>query len=301
MKTAALPRPSVDETIKSISQEFHSLSKQLQTIALYVEKNRNSIGIEGIREFARHCGVQPSAVVRFAKRFGFSGFSDLQSMFRVNLSRQLMPVRNDRSTCTKVIESGNHEWSDWEVAKDFLAEAATGLQELASGVDESAFQRTLHLMSESECIWLVAAGDSFPVATYMEYAMQKTDKRIIAFNTVASMQFGRNHAVRRGDVMVFISYFPYAEETLAVARTAAERGAKLIVITDTRMSALAQLSDVVLVVSDKLTGGFRSLCSAMGLMQSLFFVLMHKPEWSLKPQFTDSNGFQAGRAQSARC
>ncbi len=33
-------------------------------------------------DIATACGVHPSAVVRFAQRFGFSGFSDLQAVFK---------------------------------------------------------------------------------------------------------------------------------------------------------------------------------------------------------------------------
>lgn len=280
---SVLPLPRLEETIRRIAQEYDSLSKQLQAIARYVERNRDHIGIEGIREFAQQCGVQPSAIVRFAKRFGFSGFSELQTMFRENLSRQLAPVGNYTARIRSAIEAANHIPSHAEVARDFLTDSIVGLQELQHNMDPNAFQSAVELLSQSDCVWITASRRSFPVAAYMEYALQHTDKRVMLMDTMGGARMGQMHAVRKGDVMLAISFLPYAEETLAVARHAIERGAHLLVITDSGLCPLAQLANVALVVHESTTLGFRSLCSAMGLAQSLVVSLAYTMEISGLP------------------
>jgi DNA-binding MurR/RpiR family transcriptional regulator len=90
-------------------------------------------------------------------------------------------------------------------------------------------------------------------------------------------------SVRKGDVMIAVSFSPYAEETIAVAKAATERGAKLVAISDSRMSPLAKLAQVTLVVQDNSTLGFRSLSSTMGLAQSLFIALAYTLELPYKP------------------
>src|SRR5262249_49691972 len=67
---------SAEKFLQELKSCYDGLSPQLKLIARYVEASRDSIALEGIQDTARHCGVQPSAVVRFAKRFGFSGFSE---------------------------------------------------------------------------------------------------------------------------------------------------------------------------------------------------------------------------------
>jgi len=280
MKTAALPQSTVEETIRRIEQEYESLSKQLQAIARYVEKNRDHIGIEGIREFAQQCGVQPSAVVRFSKRFGFSGFSELQAMFRENLSRQLASGSSYTARIRNAITSESHSPSHVEVAKDFLEQSIVGMQELQDSMDLSAFQNAVELLTKTDCVWIAASHRSFPIAAYLEYALQHTDKRVILVDTMSSMRMGQMHSVRKGDVMLAISFLPYAEETLVVARNAVERGAHLVAITDSGLSPLAQLANEALVAHENTSSGFRSLCSAMGLAQSLFVALAYSLELS---------------------
>lgn len=283
MKTAVHPQHTVEETIRRIKQEYESLSKQLQAIARYVEKNRDHIGIEGIREFAQQCDVQPSAIVRFSKRFGFSGFSELQAMFRENLSRHLSPSGSHTARISNSMTSASHITPNVEVAKDFLEQSIVGMQELHDNMDLSTFQNAVELLSKTDCVWIAATHRSFPIAAYMEYALQQTDKRVMLVDTMAGMRMCQMHSVRKGDVMLAVSFLPYAEETLTVARNATKRGAQLIVITDSGLSPLAQLANAALVVHETTSYGFRSICSAMGLVQSLFVSLAYYLELSGQP------------------
>ncbi len=273
---------TVDQLIKRISSEYDTLSKQLKVIARHVEQHRDHIGLDGIQQVASQCEVQPSAVVRFAKHFGFSGFSEMQAIFREGLSRQLAPSRNYKARIRDIIESGAGSLSSVEIASEFLAGSLAGMQELQSSLQGQTFKNAVDLLAESDCIWVAASRRSFPIAVYLDYALQHTDKRINLVSGMGSMHLGQMRSVRKGDVMLAISFSPYAEETLDVANIAVEKGARLIAITDSRMSPLAKTAQVALVVQDNSTFGFRSLSSTMGLAQSLFIALAYTLELPYK-------------------
>lgn len=277
------PKTTVDQLLKRISQEYEALSKQLKLIARHVEQHRDHLGLEGIQEVASQCGVQPSAVVRFAKHFGFSGYSELQRIFRDGLSRQIAPGRTYRARIREVIEAGGRDLSSAEIAQEFLTGSIAAMQELQSGLHGPTFRKAVDLLADADAIWIAGSRRSFPVAAYLEYALQHTDKRIVLISALGSMHFGQVRAVRKGDVMIAISFAPYAEETIEVAREAQRRGARLIAITDSRMSPLARDAHVVLPVQDNATFGFRALTSTMGLAQSLFIALAYRLELMYRP------------------
>lgn len=283
-------RNSVDQFIARITTEYDALSKQLKVIAKYVEQHRDHIGLEGIQQVAAQCQVQPSAVVRFAKHFGFSGFSEMQAIFREGLTRQLAPGRNYRARIRDIIESGSGSLSSVEIAREFLAGSQAGMHELDVNLDEAAFKLAVDLLRETDCVWIAASRRSFPVAVYLDYALQHTDKRVCLMSGLGSMHLGQMRSVREGDVMVAISFSPYAEETLKAAELAVERGARLIAITDSRMSPLARDSEVTLLVQDNSTFGFRALTSTMGLAQSLFIALAYALELPYRPTSPKSAG-----------
>lgn len=273
----------VDQLIARITAEYDTLSKQLKVIAKYVEQHRDHIGIEGIQQLAASCQVQPSAVVRFAKHFGFSGFSEMQLVFREGLTRQLAPSRNYRSRIRDIIDSGAGSLSSVEIAREFLAGSQAAMHELEANLDEATFTKAVNMLRETDCIWIAASRRSFPIAVYLDYALQHTDKRVCLMSALGNMHLGQMRSVRPGDVMLAISFAPYAEETLAAVAVAQERGARVIAITDSRMSPLAKEAEAVLIVQDNSTFGFRALTSTMGLAQSLFISLAYALELPYRP------------------
>lgn len=276
------PPATVDDLIKEIALQYEGLSKQLKVIAKYVEQHRDHISLEGILEVAKHCEVQPSAVVRFSKHFGYSGFSQLQAVFREGLSQQLGPSRNYKARIRDVIESGAATFSNADIAHEFLNGSIAAMQELRDGIDEDAFNCAVALLAQADNIWIVGSRRSFPIAAYLDYALQHTDKRIGLISSTGSMHLGQTRSIRKDDVLIAISFAPYAQETVEVTEMAASREAHVIAITDSLMSPLAKLAKTCLVVQDNSTFGFRSLTSTMGLAQSLFIALAYHLELPYK-------------------
>ena len=281
---SALPaKLTVEQLLKRISQEYEQLSKQLKLIARHVEAHRDHLGLEGIQDVATQCGVQPSAVVRFAKHFGFSGFSEMQRIFRDGLARQISPSRNYKSRIRDVIESGSGSMTSEDIAHEFIGGSIAGMQELQNALNGAHFKKAVDLLADAQAVWISGSRRSFPVAVYLDYALQHTDKRVGLVSALGSMHEGQMRSVRPGDVMIAISFAPYAEETVLVAQHAVQRGAKLIAITDSRMSPLARDAQISFIVQDNATFGFRSLTATMGLAQSLFIALAYKLEIAYQP------------------
>ncbi|MBK7548540.1 MAG: MurR/RpiR family transcriptional regulator [Rhodoferax sp.] len=280
---------TVDQLIRRITSEYEGLSKQLKVIGRYIEQHRGHLGLEGIQSVATQCNVQPSAVVRFAKHFGFSGFSEMQALFREGLTRQLAPNRNYKKRIRDAIDAGAGNLSSVDIAQEFFGGSITAMQELQGNLDATAFKKAVDLLVESDTVWVAASRRSFPVAVYLDYALQHTDKRVSLVSAAGSMQLGQVRSVREGDVMIAISFTPYSRETLDVVEFAVQRGAKVLAITDTRMNPLARLAQIALVVHDNSTLGFRSLTSSMALAQSLFVALAYKTELLYRP----NNGAKA--------
>ena len=86
-----------------------------------------------------------------------------------------------------------------------------------------------------------------------------------------------------GDVLVAVSFEPYAQETLELAQEAVARGARLLAITDSQLSPLATLASTTLIAQDGATFGFRSLTSTLSLAQSLFLGLAYRMELAYEP------------------
>lgn len=281
--TTPKPLTPVDEFLQRLVHEHGQLSRQLKLIGAYIEQHRDHVGLERIQDIADHCGVQPSAVIRFAKHFGFSGFSEMQAMFRAGLSTQIAPSRSYQNRIRDAVARSDQPLASADIAQEFVGGAVAGLEELRQQLPNLPIDRAVDLLSQAPSLWVAGARRAYPVATYLAYALQHTDKPVQLVDFTGAMHTGQLRGMRQGDVLVAISFAPYAEETMTIARQATQSGVSVIAITDSRMGALAQVADVPLVVQESAVFGFRALSSTMALAQCLFIALAYRMELEYRP------------------
>lgn len=269
----------VDRLLARVAAEYESLPRQLKSVARYVEQHRARIVVDRIGDVARECAVQPSAVVRFAQRFGFAGFSALQAIFRDDYTQQAATSGSYRQRIRRLVTTGRRRaLTPGAVAREFVAASTDGLNELARDFDDAAFASAVGLLARAGHIYVVGVRRSYAVAAYMTYALQHIDKRVQLIDGVGGMVHEQVRSVSRDDVIVAISFTPYGKETLACVRYAQERGAKCVVMTDSRLAPPARGADALLVVREGSAFAFRSLTSALCLAQALFVALAYRLE-----------------------
>ncbi len=66
-----------------ITARYDDLSPHLQRLARIALEDPNSVALETVAAIAARVGVQPSTLIRFAKEFGYSGFSQMQKIFKL--------------------------------------------------------------------------------------------------------------------------------------------------------------------------------------------------------------------------
>ena len=275
--------PAAEQLLADISDAYDTLSRQLKLIARYVEQHRDHIGLDRIQDVAQRCEVHPSAVIRFAKRFGFSGYTEMQKIFRDGIALQIAPSRNYQTRIRRVIAQAQGRLSSADIADEFIGGSIAGMQEFKRDLHSTVFDDAVALMADTPSIWVIGCRRSFAAATYLTYALHHTDKRVELLSGLGGMYEGHLRGVRPGDVIIVISYTPYARESLECARVAVGRGARLIAITDSQMSPLAAMASATLVVHESSTFGFRSLTNTMCLAQSLFIALAYRIELTEVP------------------
>ncbi|OBV39775.1 MurR/RpiR family transcriptional regulator [Janthinobacterium psychrotolerans] len=273
---------AIDQLIQQIANEYESLSRQLKLIAKYVEQHRSSLMLERISDIAAACDVQPSAIVRFAQRFGYSGFSEMQEVFRQAYTEQTSAPPNYQQRIRKLIVDGDRQLSAGDMTRAFIGASYAGLNDLAAGLDDVQLEAAVTLLQQADNIYVVGVRRSFPIASYIAYALEHTAKRVHLVSGLGGMHRDQMRSIRRGDVAIAISFAPYGKETLQCARLAQDNGAKVLVITDSKLAPLARAADALLTVTEGSAFAFRSLTSTICLCQALFIALAYRLESDIK-------------------
>jgi DNA-binding MurR/RpiR family transcriptional regulator len=282
--------PSVDELMQRIADSYDTLPRQLKSVASYLEQHRSSVMVDRTSDIASSCGVHPSAVVRFAQRFGFSGFSDLQDVFKQAYTGQGSSGQTYKQRIRKLIDDKPGQLSGGSVAREFVAACKSGLDELDENLDDVEFDAAVKMLQQAENIYVIGVRRSFPVASYIVYALQHTPKRVHLVSGFGGMFREQIRSVKKGDVVIAISFEPYGKETQYCLRVAHHHQAKTLVITDSRLSPLARYATTQLFVKEGSAFAFRSLTSTICLCQALFVALAYKLELTVE-ESKDTGGY----------
>lgn len=269
---------AVDELLQRVAQEFDTLPRQLQNIASYLERERANIMVQRINEIAAGCDVHPSAVVRFAQRFGYSGFSEMQTVFRSDYTETVTPARSYQQRIRKVIAEGEVSMGPAHMALRFIDASRAGLDELAEHLDTKQFDAAVEMLLKAENIYVVAVRRTFSIASYIVYALQHTHKRVHLVSGLGGMYREQIRSIGKNDVLIAISYPPYGKETLYCSRVAHQHKAKVLAITDSALGTLGRDANATLMVSEGSAFAFRALTSTICLCQALFVALAYKLE-----------------------
>jgi DNA-binding MurR/RpiR family transcriptional regulator len=268
-----LPHPNTFDALqKAIVEQFPSLSKRLQQIASYALENPSELALETIATVAERAKVQPSTLIRFAKVFGFSGYSDMQRVFRVRLT-DAMPDYKERLRTLK-LDGGEDGEDTTALLNQFVKASIVGLQCLAEQRQTGGrLDRAVSLITGSDTVFLVAHRRSFPVCAYLSYALSQLGVRNVLVDGVGGMFFQQvSHATKR-DVLLAVSSKTYSPDVVQAAREAAQRGVPIIGITDGPLSPLVEHAQVSFEVQDATLHMFRSLAVQMTLAITLVVAL----------------------------
>ncbi|HET6437102.1 MAG TPA: MurR/RpiR family transcriptional regulator [Anaeromyxobacter sp.] len=276
------PFDNVDDFLGAVASQYESLPKQLKAIAHHIETNRARMVVTRITDIARSCGVQPSAVTRFSQRFGFSGYSELQTLFRDAFSESTNPSTSYAKRIRGLLESRRQKTDAGGILRQLLLANQGAIEDFALHLDDRALKAAVALLHDADQVYLAGVRRSLAAATYLTYLLQHTSKRVHLVSGIGGTFAGQMRSIGRGDLLVAISFTPYARETRSCIRIAAARGAKILAITDSGMSPVARAATVQVLVKEASAFSFRSLTNTLCLCQGLFIALATRLELDLE-------------------
>jgi DNA-binding MurR/RpiR family transcriptional regulator len=251
------------DVIDELRRRYDRLTQSQKRIAEYIVEHPQAVAFSTVDQMAGELDVNPSTIVRFTYRLGLNGFPDLQERMREvvrgQLSRTGDPINESQAAGhlegTSFGASLSHDWQN--------------LHHTISGLDAEAFNRAISLLTRSRRVYVVAGFTTFPVAHYFALVLDRlrSDVSLLASNDAFATP--RLVEIKPEDCVLAVTFPRYARGTHRVAMWAKENKAKVIAITDSPISALGQISDVVLLAASAGTGMQNSMVAPMAVANAL--------------------------------
>jgi DNA-binding MurR/RpiR family transcriptional regulator len=259
-----------EELRAAILDRYEGLSKRLQQIARYVLDEPNAVALETLAVIGERSGVQPSAIVRFAKAIGFDSASQMQKVIRDGLiagSAVLGYSERVRQFSENTQARNGDRPAD--VLSEFVEGNVLALNNLRELISANDLRTAVDLIAEAETVYVVGFRRSLPVSSYLAYSLQQLNKRTVFVDGVGGLTRQQIQSIGRNDLLIDVSFHPYADETIQAVQTALAHEAKVLSVSDSLVSPTAKPATLALQVKEAEIRKFRSLAATMCLVQAI--------------------------------
>lgn len=227
-------------------------------------------GLEKVAQLAERAQVSAPTVMRFVNKLGFDGYPQFQRALREELQatmssplalyqRRPLPSESDG-----ILESS-------------LRVFVRNLEATFAGLPPSEFDAVVDLLADRRRRILCTGGRFSQILAYYLYAhlhMLRPGTRLIGAGL--SPRMDELIDVGRRDVLVVFDYRRYQEDTIQLARQAADRGATIVLLTDPWLSPIAEVARHVLPASVEAPSPFDSLVGGTAVVEGLVAGLVER-------------------------
>jgi DNA-binding MurR/RpiR family transcriptional regulator len=286
MPKAETERPSIHPTVRDVIEELRQSYDQFtlsqKRIAEYIVEHAQTVAFSTVDQMAAKLDVNPSTIVRFTYRLGLNGFPDLQERMREivrgHLARTGDPNNEGGDAASQATSFGASLSHDWR-----------NLRHTIANLDAGAFDRAVQLIAHARRIYVVGGFSTFAVAHYFAMVLAQLRANVSLLASNDGSEALRLIEIEAEDCVIAFTFPHYAEGTRRIAVWAKERKAKVLAVTDSPITAVGQLADVVILALATGTGLHNSMVAPIAVANALLNAFAAAEGATASERFARSN------------
>ncbi len=277
-----MPQESLQQqatvTIKEIiAKAIPGLTPAHRQMADYVLAHSFRAATMTIDELAEATGVSLATVNRFARTLGFASFHAFRAELVHGYESALSPVEKLRkeihrnSTCAEIMAA-------------CLSDSQNNLERVRASLPRETCEAIVRAILKARRLLVAGFGNSGYLAGMLAHGLELYCNHVQSLADIG----GSSHCARalfklqKQDVVIVISFPRYVRDAVIVASKARERGARVIVLTDSPTSPLAPLGDLTLYIESASRFAATSDATAHAVIEALCAAVARQAKNSVK-------------------
>lgn len=252
-----------------IRKNYNELTKSCQKVGEFLLKNMEEAAFFDISDFALEVGVSESTVIRFVRGIGYKGFPRMQEDLRTWLKERITPLGKMEKSVYKTPP---------DIYKDILENDIQNLNKLKKDFVYENFDEVVNTIIKSKHIYIIGYRTSFPIAYLLYMFLIEIIQNAEFLDFRGGEIYDRLIGLGRGDVLVAISFHRYSRVTSEIVKFAKSKRCKIIGITDSPLSPLGEIADIVLSVERSNPAFFNSYVACLSLINCILGGISLKKE-----------------------
>ncbi len=250
------------DLLTQIGQMTPHFSKGQRLIARYIMEHFDKAAFMTASKLGMTVGVSESTVVRFASEVGFEGYPELQRALQELIRNKLTTVQRMDATSAQLVDSN--------VLDKVLGKEIEHIRRTMEESDRTAFAAAVDSICYARTIYIIGIRSSMALATFLSFYFNHIFPSVRLINTTSRAEmFEQIMRINSEDVFIGISFPRYSKRTVQASQYARTNGARVIAITDSNKSPLAQAADHLLLARGDMVSFVDSLVAPLALINAL--------------------------------
>ncbi len=248
--------------LNKIDALYHKLSKGHRKVADYIMANYDKAAFMTAARLGETVGVSESTVVRFATELGFEGYPALQSDLQELIRSKLTSVQRMESASVRIAQD--------EILETVLTADAAMIKSTLEQTSKENFTQAVEAINRARNIYILGVRSAATLANFLAFYFRPVyDNVILVDSARASEVFEQIFRIDERDICIAISFPRYSNQTISALHFIHDKGAKIISITDSELSPIAQLADYLLLARSTMASFVDSLVAPLSLINAL--------------------------------
>ena len=267
-----------EDILMILQTKTPTFSKGQRAIARFITESYDKAAFMTASKLGKTVGVSESTVVRFAVELGYEGYPQMQKAMQEMVLNRLTSVQR--------IGVANDRIGDQDVVTTVLQADMEKLRETAESVERASFQAAVKAILGAKHIYVLGVRSAAALANFFGYYLNYMFDNIHVITTSgAGEMFEKLVGVGPEDAVVAFSFPRYSTSTLKGAQYCRSVGAKVIGITNSKLSPLAESCDQVLIAKSDMVSLVDSLVAPLSVVNALIVALAAGREQTLSKTF----------------
>lgn len=211
-----------------IKEKYDELSAKEKKVAKYIIDNYQQSMLLSSSELARFAGVSDTAVVRFAKALGYKGFLD----YKKNIKKEYIPTQKVYSSLSLI--DHNH---DGKILGMYLNSLHNDISTFLNNIDINRLTEMSREIINADIVYLIGFGSDEVVVNFLRNYLNIMGIQCISITEEGLALREKLFLLNSNDVVFMASYPTMMDSEVWVADYTRKKGAKLLLMTDSEITA----------------------------------------------------------------
>ena len=266
------------DILTELQEKMSEFSKGQRRIAQYILETYDKAAFMTANRLGKTVGVSESTVVRFAVDLGYDGYPSMQKAMQEMVLNRLTSVQR--------MEVANDRLGDQDVVSMVVHSDMEKLRQTSENLSREDFSAAVNAILNARRIYILGVRSVAPLANFLGYYLNYMFHNVqIITGSGAGEMFERIVNISSEDVLVAFSFPRYSASTTKGAKYCRSVGAKVVGVTDTKLSPLGQCSDYVLVAKSDMVSLVDSLVAPLSIINALLVAIASKRENEITQTF----------------